>query len=299
MDRKKRRKICSTLFIAATMSLLAFGVFSQILCEAMGYTPGLLRYLLGLIPACVVGFLAYAAVVHFPHGGKFCRFVKSLLLIAVVLWTILFGMVIAYLQMEDDQFVVYGAGWLYAWAYPEDETQYMLTKSHLFGHGDSYYEYPEALTESYTRGQTDLPVEAWHAFEERDRAEAVFRDYRTNRMLPVLSYTYGLWVSFLFAALAVGWCVAAMIALFLVHRWWEKLVYLLCFCLIAAQLILPLLGSFGMISSWIPHPFSLNWRVNVTAIAPQLGVMAGLVKVSRKDAHGAGRSLLEGSPELT
>lgn len=57
--------------------------------------------------------------------------------------------------------------------------------------------------------------------------------------------------------------------------------YLICYAIIALQLSLPLLGAFGIINDWSCFPFSENWMLNATLVAPQLGIMFALVKISR------------------
>lgn len=90
-----------------------------------------------------------------------------------------------------------------------------------------------------------------------------------------------LWVDYLFVAITVVWCIVAGVVSFQVYRWWEKVTYLICYAIIALQLILPLLGAFGIINDWSCFPFSANWMLNATLVAPQLVIMFALVKISR------------------
>lgn len=57
---------------------------------------------------------------------------------------------------------------------------------------------------------------------------------------------------------------------------------LICHAIIALHF--PLLGAFGIINDWSSHPFSANWMLNATLVAPQLGIMFALVKISRPSA---------------
>lgn len=265
-------------FLFASLTLLMFGIFAQILCEAMGYDWYLFKYLLSLVPTVFTFFMLYSAVVLFPNAVTVFRFILSLLLGVTILWTVFSGWVIVDSHLQEDQFMVYK---IYAWTYPKEEVQEMLDKSCFRGKGSGYYTYPDEIIVGYSRDQDDLPLDVSFAFDERDRAEVVFRNYRKQRTLPVLSYHYGLWVDYLFVAITVVWCIVAGIVSFQVYRWWEKVTYLICYAIIALQLILPLLGAFGIINDWISIPFSAQWLLNMTLVAPQLGIMFALVKISR------------------
>lgn len=275
---KKSKNRLAMAFLFASLALLVFGIFAQILCEGMGYDHYLFKYLLSLIPAAFTLYLLYSAVILYPDTASVFRVLLSLLLGATILWSVLFGLALADAHLQEDQFIVYK---FYAWTYPKEDVREMLDKSSFIGKGSGFYTYPDEIMEGYSRDQDDLPLDVNFAFDERDRAEAVFGGYRKQRTLPVLSYHYGLWVNWLFTVLTAVWCIVAGIISFQVYRWWEKVTYLICYAIIALQLILPLLGAFGIINDWCPHPFSANWMVNTTLVAPQLGIMFALVKISR------------------
>ena len=118
---------------------------------------------------------------------------------------------------------------------------------------------------------------------ERDRVR-VFRHYRWNRILPVLSYTYGFWVTILFGVITIGWCLSAIASFRKLNTWWEKAAYGICSILIAVQLICPLLGGLGVVACLIPHPFSMDWRMTLFAVIPQLGIMFALMRTSHPKA---------------
>lgn len=75
-------------FLFASLALLVFGIFAQILCEAMGYDRCLFKYLLSLVPTAFTFFLLYSAVVLFPDAVTVFRFILSLLLGVTILWTV-------------------------------------------------------------------------------------------------------------------------------------------------------------------------------------------------------------------
>lgn len=266
------------VFLFTSLALLVFGIIAQIMCEGMGYDHYLFKYLLSLIPAAFTFYLLYSTVILYPDTASVFRVLLSLLLGATILWSVLLGLVLVDAHLQEDQFIVYK---FYAWTYPKEDVQEMLDKSRFIGKGSGYYTYPDEVLEGYSRDQDDLPLDIHFAFDERDQAEAVFRNYRRQRTLPVLSYHFGLWVNWLYAMVTLTWCIEAAIVSFQVYRWWEKVTYLICYAIIALQLILPLLGAFGIINDWCSHPFSANLMLNATLVAPQLGIMFALVKISR------------------
>jgi len=165
------------------------------------------------------------------------------------------------------------------WADLKEEVRYMLSRCRLFGHGEAYYQYPDELIDPEVWVIDDLPQDVRNAMMERDRVW-IFRHFRWDMILPVLSYIYGLWVTVLFAVITVGWCGSAMISFGKLNAWWEKALYAVCGLLIAVQLILPLLGGLGIIACITPHPFSMDWQVTILAVTPQLGIMLALLRSS-------------------
>lgn len=275
---KIRKNRWAMAFLFASLALVLFGILAQILCENMGYDSYLFKYLISLIPAAFVFYILYCVVILYPDTVTGFRFLFSLLLGATILWSAFAGLVIVDAHLQENQFIVYK---FYAWTYPKEEVQDLLEGSRFWGEGDGYYTYSDEVVAGYTRDQEELPFDVRFAFDERDQAEAVFRNYRKQRTLPVLSYHYGLWINWLFVAVTVAWCIVAGIVSFQVYRWWEKVTYLVCYAIITLQLILPLLGAFGMTNDWSSYPFSANWIWNTTLVAPQLGIMFALVKTSR------------------
>lgn len=277
-DYRACKNLMALLLLLVSAGLLIFGILSQVLCEVMRYDRGLFQYLLTLVPTGLIFWLMYLGVSYFDLCRWECRFVVALLLILMLLWTLLLGFGILGLHLDEEQFVVYK---IYAWTYPRREVQYMLSRSHFWGHGDPYYEYDDSIVEGYEPDQENLPMEVSRAFDERLRAEAVFSDYRSIRTLPVLSYHYGRVITATFTVLGILWCVLGLAVSFQVYLWHQKAIYLICYLAVALQLTLPLLGAYGLIHNWCCIPFAGNWKMNLTFSAPQLGTMLALVKHSR------------------
>lgn len=261
--------------------LLAFGIFTQILSEMMGYTPLLAGYFQHLIPSVAVGCFAYYLMIKLRNGNKAGRIIWTVLLVIIFAWSVFMIVMFADVQFDDYyQDETYGNGWYFGWANRKEEAQYMLSKCHLFGHGDAYYQYPDDLIDPEVWIIDDLPQDVQNAMMERDRAE-IFRHFRWDLLLPVLSYIYGFWITVLFAVITVGWCMAAIGAFRKLNAWWEKILYAVCGVLIAEQLIFPLLGGLGIIACLTPHPFSMDWQVTLLTVIPQISVMLALLKSSR------------------
>lgn len=265
----------------ATAFLLGFAISAQVISEMMGYTPMLTEYLFSLLPTVAVGFLAYFIVVKLRQSNKLGKAILAVLLVAMFGWTVFVAAQLIEIQFDPrSQEAVYGNGWYRAWADLKEETRYMLSKCHPFGHGDIYYQYSEDLVVSDVYNIENLPFEAREATMERDRAE-IFRNFRFNATLPVLSYTYGFWFTILFAGLTIAWCIAAIVSFRKLNVWWERVLYAVCGLVIAEQLVFPLLGGLGIVACLLPHPFALEWRITVTSVTPQLGIMFAMLKSNR------------------
>lgn len=261
--------------------LLAFGVGTQIMSEMMGYTPMLAEYLLYLLASLAIGFFAYLLMTRLRNGNKTEKVILTVLLIIVLVWSVFLIGAFAVLQFDEYyQSEPYGNGWYFAWANRTEEVRYMLSKCHLFGHGDAYYQYPDELIDPEVWIIDDLPQDIQNAMMERDRAE-IFQHFRWDMLLPVLSYTYGFWITLLFAMITIGWCITAMAAFGKLNVWWEKILYVACGVLVTEQMILPLLGGLGIIACLTPHPFSMDWQVTLLAVIPQLSVMFVLINPNR------------------
>ena len=261
--------------------LLAFGIFAQILSEMMGYTPLLAGYFQHLIPSIAMSCFAYYLMIKLRNGSKAGRIILTVLLVIIFAWSVFMIIMFADVQFDDYyQDETYGNGWYFGWTNRKEEAQYMLSKCYLFGRGDAYYQYPDELIDPEVYIIDDLPQDVQNAMMERDRAK-IFRHFRWDMLLPVLAYTYGFWITILFALITAGWCVVAIGAFKKLNVWWEKILYAVCGVLIVEQMIFPLLGGLGIIACLTPHPFSMDWQVTLSTVIPQLSVMLTLLKTSR------------------
>lgn len=263
----KRKKVKNTLvlwFVLATAALAAFGVLAQLLCEGMGYDRSVLGCVGNLISSALVFCLLYYAAVH-RHRARFLHVLVPIVLLLSAFQLI----VVADRHLQKDAAVM---TYRYGRVDQQEEVQYMLGKSRIIGHGIRYFEYSDAVVRGFDPDREDFPETARRAFDERARAEAVFGEYREVRTLPVLSYSYGLWVSGLYALLAGAWCVVAGVVSLLVHGK-ERVAYIICYLTITVQLVLLLLGAFGLLY--------VEVSVSGIMVSAQVGIMTALVKTSR------------------
>lgn len=280
MVSKKEKKNNAKAFAFMSLVVLVFGIFAQILSEMMGYTPLLTGYFQHLLPSVAAGFLAYYLIVKFKNSNIVGQVIFTVFLIIIFTGSVFMIFMFADVQFDDYfQNEFYGNGWYFGMANRKEEAQYMLSKCHLFGHGDTYYEYLDDLIDPDVWIIDNLPEDVQAAMLERDRAE-IFRHFRWDMLLPVLSYIYGFWITILFAVIVIVWSITGVIAFRKLNLWWEKILYAVCGVLIAEQLIFPLLGGLGIIACLIPHPFSMDWKVTLMTVIPQFSVMFALLKSS-------------------
>lgn len=276
----KNKQIFQNILIVSTIALFLFGIMGQVLCEKMGYTPCLQYYLVHLLLVVGAGLLVYGATRLFIRDHKVCRIPAVFMGSIILIWTIFIGyFYVAYQMDEDSRQVYYGNGSYLAITEQSEEIRHMISKSQFGGHGDPYYAYPDGMVGEGDAVENAEEIQA--AVEERDRAEEAFWHFRGEVILPVLSYTYGLWINVLYSCIALAWCVGAVGSLALVHGWGQKLLYGVCTAVLCIQLGSVVLGSFGLIAALIPPPFSLEWEADLMSVTPQLGIMFGLL-CSRK-----------------
>lgn len=124
------------------------------------------------------------------------------------------------------------------------------------------------------------PWDSFFAPVQQDPLNTVQKDCKFHTIL-LLCMHYGSWVRTIYTAITAAWCAIAVLTSFQVYRWWEKCSYFFCLFLILLQLLLPLWEAYGKINCIISYPFSANWILNCTIVAPALGMMFGLIKISR------------------
>jgi len=269
--KKRNMRKWSLAFAAVTGGLLVFGILAQILCELIGKTPFLTQYLSGLLLTVAAGAVVYGGAVGIRSGKRFVKAVSWILMVMMLFWIAILGLVFSI-----------GNGNSYEEVLEKEAVRALLDLAKPFGQGESCYEYPDEILEGYDPYSLDLPRDVRDAFSERKTVEYYFRDFHGSRLLPVLSYRYGLWVMWLFAALTAAWCVTGAAAWFTLPGWREKLLYLLPYCATAVLMVYALLTATGRSQQMLFCPFSGYMPTNAAVWAPLMGMLLGLANSGRE-----------------
>jgi len=142
------------------------------------------------------------------------------------------------------------------------------------GQGDPFFEYPdpEEVDTSSFENRTLYNL----SLRERNRAEAVFGRFRQTAVLPVLNYSYGLWVLALYILLGWKWSIAAGKTIPAISSRWHRGLFIGIGLVPAFMILAPVLSAFGLLPLLLPHPFSTNEAVNLLFIVPQLAAMLAM-----------------------
>lgn len=273
------KNICQKIFLCSTVLLILFGVLGQILSEMMGYSSELTDYLKYLMLVLFAGYIVYWFTKFLrKKPGKILQYFIKTAGAIILLWTIFMIVLCSIFQIKEaGETVYYGDGWYLAITEQTKEVKYLLSKCHFIGKGDTYYNYPDELALESERRMQEREENVQAAFEERDKAESVFGNYRRGLLLPVLSYQYGLWINYLYALIVLAWSVSAVGTFFRIQNRTEKIFYLIC-----GIEILMILGnaagnSFGVMALIVSYPFAMEWSFNLMCLFLQLGIMFGIL----------------------
>lgn len=246
------------------VALPTFGMVAQILCELMGNALYLRYFVCHLLFVCFVGVITYSITRFCMKRPEQCREFAYVLGSIVLLWTLLIGcFYISYQLDPENRYVFYGDGSYLAVAEQSAEVRYMISKCHLFQKGEPYFEHLDPSVSCITS-------------EMMDKATEVFWNYRGEMLLPVLSYTYGLWVIILYAILVLCWCIGVVKSFSRVKGKKSQFLYGGCVIVLTIHLIGSLLGGLGFTIALIPPLFSMEWELDLLNVAPQVGVMLAL-----------------------
>lgn len=128
--------------------------------------------------------------------------------------------------------------------------------------------------------QAEAPFDKIFAPDARKPYRSHWEDCRFHTIKTLFGH-YGPWIRTTYTLIITIWCSITVLVSFQVYRWWEKCSYFFCFFLILLHLLLPLWEAYDKISCKISYPFSANWILNCAFVAPALGIMFGLIKISR------------------
>lgn len=281
---KTQRNHAQKWFLGATLALVAFGELAYVLdscicCwmdewkalppEAVISSIFSRKHLLFLILSIAVGALLYALIHYWKKHAAYPNRLSVVLGILLLMLNLLSWFAI-YCSSDFDRDRI-----------PQDidihaELRYIRSKSHWFGRGNHYYTYPD------TSSTPDMTVEEYQqmrdiSIRETVKAYDVFGQ-RSAPLLPCLDYSYGKWVSALYALVAVFWCVGAIIGWKAVRGIWNRVLYGSCLLLLAAQVLGPLLEQLGVLIWPMPVLFSdMDWSYWIVCVAPLFAAMTFLL----------------------
>lgn len=269
------RRTPAGTFRRAILAFLLFGILCQLLCSLLSPTGEIGTYVVHLLLCLVIGGAVYAPARLLLRRHWICKTLlaasgAAVLGMTVLLWVFMGLMIRSYdvqtVEYVDESDVLY--------ADTAEVSLELLDKCHILGQGEPFYKYPETQKpKPYDPEQWSLYI---HSFRERNRAEAVFGDFRGNAALPVLSYSYGLWILALYILLSWNWFRAVGMAAAAIASRWHRILFLGTGLTPAILTAAPLLSVFGLLPLIIPHPFSGNTAVNLVLLVPSLAIMLAL-----------------------
>lgn len=114
--------------------------------------------------------------------------------------------------------------------------------------------------------------------KETIRAYHTFVRWRSETLLPVLTYCFGKWVGLLYSLLAPLWLIGACVGSTAVKGRRKKILYGSCMSLVGIQLLLTLLDYYSVACWDMPVVFSTaDWTAMIPIATIQLTVMWFLV----------------------
>lgn len=294
MDKIKKLAWQEKVFVWATIAMLAFGIMGYFLGELCGsyldewQTPSIDsivnsllfdKYLLWLALSIAVGVLLYKGMNYLCKDNVKLKRVRVILAVILAAWNAFMTIACIMISIDtDDLHPIYEGSDIAWYASRSEEIQRMRSKSVLFGRGDHYYTYPdhESLKhENYIEENEEI-----HEVVEKEhtRAYCAFVRWRSETLLPVLSYCFGKWIAILYFIIALFWLTGATACLITVKGSGRKLLYGSCASLVGVQVLLTLLDYYGITRWTMPVVFSTaDWTAMIPVVILPLTTMLFLV----------------------
>lgn len=293
MHKIKKLAWQEKIFVWATIALLAFGIMGYFLGELCGsyldewQTPSIDsiinallfdKYLLWLALSIAVGVLLYKGMNYLCKENTKLKRGRVILAVILAVWNAFMTIACIMISIDtDDLHPIYEGSDIAWYASRSEEIQRMRTKSVLFGRGDHYYTYPDHdsyYLENYIEDEEILEV----VKKEHIRAYCAFVRWRSETLLPVLSYCFGKWIAILYFTIALFWLTGATVCLITVKGSGRKLLYGSCASLVGVQVILTLLDYYGITYWDMPVVFSTaDWTAMIPITTLQLTTMLFLI----------------------
>ena len=283
-------------FVVPTIGLICFGAMGYFLGELCGSymdewqmrpittimsSLWFDKYLLWLVLSIAVGVLLYRGMIYLCSLKNKHRWIRRTLAVILAIWNIFMTIVcIATCIDKDDRAAIYEGGDVSWYVSRSEEIQYMRSKSVWLGRGDHYYTYPEFLQRENLMGAKETVCEVMD--KETSRAYHAFVRWRSETLLPVLTYCFGKWVGLLYSLLAPLWLIGACVGSAAVKGRRKKILYGSCMSLVTIQLLLTLLDYYGIACWDMPVVFSTaDWTAMIPVATIQLTTMWFLIKGNR------------------
>lgn len=296
MHRFKDMQWQEKAFALPTIAVLAFGIMGYFLGELCGsyldewqfrslysIINSLLydKYLLWLALSIAVGVLLFRGMAYLCKPDVKYRWLRITLAVLLTTWNIFMTIIcIVNSASWDDLTPIYEKGNISWYVSRSEEIQRMQSKSVWFGRGEQYYTYPEYLYEEADDVISDVMD------KEQTKAYFAFVRWRSEVLLPVLTYCFGKWVKLLYFTIVPLWFMGAIIGFTAVKGKGRKSLYGSCMCLVGIQLLLTILDCYGMVTWPMPLLFSTaDWTAMIPIVVIQLTVMSFLIKISQKSSE--------------
>lgn len=291
---------CEKAFVVPTIALICFGAMGYFLGELCGSymdewqmrpittimsSLWFDKYLLWLALSIAVGVFLYRGMICLCNLKNKHRWIRRTLAVILAIWNILMTIVcIATCIDKDDCAPIYEGGDVSWYVSRSEEIQYMRSKSVWFGRGDHYYTYPECLQRENLMGAKETVREVMD--KETSRAYHAFVRWRSETLLPVLTYCFGKWVGLLYLLLVPLWFIGAFAGFTSVKGKGKKTLYGSCMSLVGIQLLLTLLDYHSFACWDMPVVFSTaDWTAMIPIATIQLTVMLFMVCESDYSHH--------------
>lgn len=202
-------------FVLPTIALICFGSMGYFLgelcgsymdewpiCSASSVLSSLWydKYLLLLAVSIVAGVLLFRGMTFLCKANDRRRWVRNSLAVILAIFNIFMATACIAASIDtDDLHPIYEGSDVAWYASRSEEIQRMQSKSVWFGRGNHYYTYPELLLRENYREADAITREVMD--KEQTRAYCAFVRWRSETLLPVLTYCYGKWVGFLYSGI--------------------------------------------------------------------------------------------------
>lgn len=283
------------IFILSSIALILFGAMSYFLGELCSGSPDewqlrpidsvisslfIDKYLLWLALSIVIGMLFCRGMNSLRKLNSRRRWIRITLAVILVIWNILMIILCVVTCADSEDLTLLSNGTQYVSR--SEEIQRIQSKSVWFGRGDHYYTYPDH--ENLLREHHEDAELIWEVTDvEQTRAYFGFGRWRSETLLPILTYCFGKWIGVLYFVIVLFWLVGSSVGFVAVKGKCRRVLYGTCMSLVGIQLVLTLLDYYGIATWSMPVVFSTaDWTAMIPIATIQLTVMWFLIRADQK-----------------